>query len=67
MYEFKRSLTPFFIVCLIARSPLASKVVLCGSAALRVASYRVGFEWFITTLLWCTDPLVGEKRGRETG
>ena len=39
---------------------------LCGNAALRVPSYHVGLGWFLTTHLWCNDPLVRKKQGRGT-
>jgi hypothetical protein len=46
-YKLKRSLVPFFIARSFAHSLSSIEVVLRGSVALRVASYRVGLEWFL--------------------
>jgi hypothetical protein len=59
------SSVPFFIALSVVWHPSANEMVLCGSVALRVVPYRVGFEWFMAHL-WCNsllDSLVGEKRG----
>jgi hypothetical protein len=46
----------FFITRSAARSHLASEVVLYGSVALRMASCRVEFGYFLTTYMGGKDP-----------
>jgi hypothetical protein len=68
MYELKKRMTPFYISRLVARLPSGSEVILRGSVALLMSSYRVGLEWFlmsVITHLCCNGPLVCENQGEK--
>jgi hypothetical protein len=57
---------PSFIDRSIACPPSPNEVVLHGSVVLRVASCRVGLEWFLKIHHWCNSLLLDEKQIRPT-
>jgi hypothetical protein len=56
--NWKWVMSSFFIARSVASPPLPSGVILCGSAALPMASCRVGLRWFLTVHMWGNSPLI---------